>query len=96
MDFKTDLPLSDGHNPLWVIVDRYTKMAQFIPLKKKEKKSENLAMIFARDIWKLHRIPSDIISDRDSQFTMKFWKTFIAAIGIKPWMSTAFHPETDG
>jgi hypothetical protein len=63
MDFITDLPVSDGFDQLCVIIDRYTKMAHFIPLKKKEKKAENLTLIFAREIWRLHGIPSDIVSD---------------------------------
>jgi hypothetical protein len=72
MDFIIDLPLSDGYDQLWVIIDRYTKMAHFIPLKKKEKKAENFTLIFACEIWRLHRIPTDIVFDRDSRFTSKF------------------------
>jgi hypothetical protein len=82
MDFITDLPLSEGCDQLWVIIDRYTKMAHFIPLKKKNKKGEDLATIFAREIWRLHGIPADIISDRDSRFTSRFWKSLIATLGI--------------
>jgi hypothetical protein len=55
-----------------VIIDRYTKMAHFILQKKKNKMAEDLATIFAREIWRLHGIPADIISDRDSRFTSKF------------------------
>jgi hypothetical protein len=77
MDSITDLPLSDGCDQLWVIIDRYTKMAHFIPLKKKHKKAEDLAMIFGSEIWKIHGIPLDIVSDRDSRFTSKFWLFFI-------------------
>jgi hypothetical protein len=71
-------------------------MAHFTPLKKKEKKAENLALIFGREIWILDAIPSDIVSDRDSRFTLKFWKAFLTGMGIKPRMSTAFHHEIDG
>jgi hypothetical protein len=66
MDFITDLALSNGHDQLWVIVDHYTTIGHFIPLNKKEKKVETLTMIFPCGIWKLHRIPSDKFSDRDS------------------------------
>jgi transposase InsO family protein len=96
MDFITDLPLSEGCDQLWVIIDRYTKMAHFIPLKKKNKKAEDLATIFVREIWRLHGIPADIISDRDSRFTSKYWKSLIATLGIPPWMSTAFHQQSAG
>ena len=96
MDFITDLPLSDGHDSLWVIVDRFTKMAHFIPLKTDGKKAPDLARIFLREVWRLHGLPSTIISDRDARFTSKFWETITATLNIKRGMSTAFHPQTDG
>jgi hypothetical protein len=96
MDFITDLPESSGCDQLWVVVDRFTKMAHFIPLQKDGKTTEDLARIFAREIWKLHGLPTDIVSDRDSRFTSTTWKAFIGTLGIKPRMSTAFHPQTDG
>jgi hypothetical protein len=96
MDFITDLPESEGCDQLWVIIDRYTKMAHFIPLPKVGKTASDLAKIFAREIWRLHGIPSDIVSDRDSRFTSETWKEFLQLLGIRPRMSTAFHPQTDG
>jgi hypothetical protein len=72
------------------------KMAHFIPLQKDGKTTEDLARIFAREIWKLHGLPMDIVSDRDSRFTSVTWKAFIGTLGIKPRMLTAFHPQTDG
>ena len=75
MDFITDLPLSEGCDQLWVIVDRFSKMAHFIPLKKSAKKAEDLAPIFAREIWRIHGVPTDIVSDRDTRFTSKFWQS---------------------
>jgi cytochrome b len=74
MDFITDLPLSENCDQLWVIVDRFTKMAHFIPLKKDQKIVEHLVRIFAREIWRFHGIPTDIISDHNSQFTSTEWK----------------------
>jgi hypothetical protein len=70
-------------------------MSHFMPLKKKEKKAENLAIIFACEIWRLNGILCNIVLAQDSRFTLKVWKAFLTAIGVKPWMSTAFHPETD-
>jgi transposase InsO family protein len=96
MDFITDLPESSGCDQLWVVVDRFTKMAHFIPLQKDGKTTADLVKIFAREIWKLHGLPLDIISDRDSRFTSSTWKVFLGTLGIKPRMSTAFHPQTDG
>jgi hypothetical protein len=72
MDFITDLPLSEGGDQLWVIIDRYTKMSHFILLKNISKKAPDLAVIFAKEIWRLHRLHSDIISHKDSRFTSAF------------------------
>jgi hypothetical protein len=80
MDFITDLLLSNGCDQLWVVIDRYTKMSHFIPLKKNSKKAPDLAVIFAKEIWRLHGLPSDIISDRDSRFTSAFWKSLLSSL----------------
>jgi len=96
MDFITDLPLSGKCDQLWVVVDRFTKMAHFLPLKKEEKGAADLAVIFAREVWKYHGLPADIVLDRDSRFTSETWKEFLRLLGIRPRMSTAFHPQTDG
>jgi len=61
MDFITDLPLSNECDQLWVIIDRFTKMAHFVPLQGKT--SADLAVIFAKEIWRLHGLPTDIVSD---------------------------------
>jgi len=96
MDFITELPVSEGCDQLWVVIDRFTKMAHFLPLEKEKKMAADLAVIFAWQVWKHHRLPSDIVSDRDSKFTSKTWKEFLRLSGIHPRMSTAFHPQTDG
>jgi hypothetical protein len=96
MDFITDLPLSEQCDQLWVVIDRFTKMAHFIPLPKNGKTASDLARIFAREVWRHHGLPSDIVSDRDSRFTSAIWQEFLKQSGIRPRMSTAFHPQTDG
>jgi transposase InsO family protein len=96
MDFITDLPLSEGCDQLWVVIDRFTKMAHFVPLPKNGKTASDLTRIFTREIWRHHGLPSDIVSDRDSRFTSEVWKEFLRLSGIRPRMSTAFHPQTDG
>jgi len=96
MDFIAELPALNGCDQLWVIIDRFTKMAHFLPLKKERKSAADLAVIFAREIWKHHGLPADIVSDRDSRFTSETWKEFRGESGIRPRMSTAFHPQTDG
>jgi hypothetical protein len=69
MDLITDLALSEDCDQLWVIVDKFTKMAHFIPLKKDQKIAEYLVRIFAHETWRFYGILTDIISDYDSQFT---------------------------
>jgi hypothetical protein len=96
MDFITDLPLSKDCDELWVIINRFTKMAHFIPLKKEQKMAEHLVKIFAYKIWRFHSILIDIISDHDSQFMFTKWKQFRGILGLQPQMSTSFHPQTDG
>ena len=94
MDFIRKLPLSEGCDQLWVVIDRFTKMGHFIPLR--EKTAADLAVTFAREVWKHHGLPTDLVSDRVSRFTSKVWKEFLWLSGIRPWISTAFHPQTDG
>jgi transposase InsO family protein len=69
-------------------------MAHFIPLK--EKTATYVARQFVTHIWKAHGLPDDIVSDRDTAFTSKFWKEVMAFLGIQQRMSTAFHSQTDG
>ena len=92
MDFITELPRSNGSTELWVVIDRFSKMAHFIPLEEDKKSAEDRARIFTREIWRLHGLPRDIVYDRDSRFTSNTWKDFLAVTGIRPRMSMAFHP----
>jgi hypothetical protein len=71
MDFIEGLPFSQGYSVIWVIVDRLTKYAHFIPLKHPYA-AEKLAQVFMNQLFKLHGMPQSIISDRDSTFTSKF------------------------
>jgi hypothetical protein len=99
MDFITTLPELHGFSQIWVIVDRLTKMAHFIPLRTGsdgELPVRDLAVIFAKEIWRLHGLPSDIVSDRDTRFTSHFWQELSKHLGINLSMSTAFHPQSDG
>ena len=95
MDFIVSLPLSQGYTKIWVIVDRFSKMAHFIPLKTEEHIKE-LALTFVKEIWRLHALPESIISDRDTRFTSKFWRSLMQMLDVKLNISTAFHPESDG
>ena len=96
MDFITELPVSEKCDQLSVIIDRFTKMVHFIPLLQDGKTVADLAKIFAREVWRFHGLPTDIMSDRDSHFTSEVWQEFLNLLEIRPRMSTAFHPQTDG
>jgi hypothetical protein len=95
MDFMTGLPISDGHNAIWVVIDRLTKMRHFVPCSTTVDAKE-LANLFVMNIFHLHGLPDSIISDRGPQFASRFWKYLCNSLHIEPCLSTAFHPETDG
>lgn len=96
MDFVSGLPRSPtGHDTIWVIVDRLTKSAHFLPIKKADPASK-LGKMYIREIVRLHGVPVTIVSDRDSKFHSQFWKGMQAALGTRVNLSTSFHPETDG
>ncbi|GJR93716.1 reverse transcriptase domain-containing protein [Tanacetum coccineum] len=96
MDFVTKLPkTSTGHDAIWVIVDRLTKSAHFIPIRATDS-METLTRLYIKEIVSRHGVPISIISDRDSHFTSRFWQSLQNALGTQLDMSTAYHPETDG
>jgi len=95
MDLITDLPKSEGHDAILIVIDRLTKMAHFLPCSK-EIDWRQFSEIFMREIFRLHGLPKDIITDRGSIFTSDLWKETTKQLGIERRLSTAFHPQTDG
>ncbi|XP_035840312.1 uncharacterized protein LOC118487512 [Helianthus annuus] len=96
MDFITKLPRTkNGHDTIWVIVDRLTKSAHFLPIRE-DYKMDKLARIYVKEIVTRHGVPISIISDRYSRFTSRFWQSFQKELGTKVNLSTAYHPQTDG
>ncbi|GKE03704.1 putative reverse transcriptase domain-containing protein, partial [Tanacetum coccineum] len=96
MDFITKLPkTSNEHDTIWVIVDRLTKSAHFIPTRETDS-METLTRLYIKEIVSQHGVPISIILDRDSHFTSRFWQSLQSALGTQLYMSTAYHPETDG
>jgi len=95
MDFIVGLPESHGHTKIWVVVDRFSKMSHFIPLSTDTPITE-LANLFLKEVWRLHGLPSSVVSDRDSRFQSKFWLAIMDALKVEVNFSTAFHPQTDG
>ncbi|GJW27318.1 reverse transcriptase domain-containing protein [Tanacetum coccineum] len=96
MDFVTKLPkTTSGQDTIWVIVDRLTKSAHFLPMKETDT-MEKLTRQYLKEVVSRHGVPVSIISDRDSKFTSHFWKSLNEALGTQLDMSTAYHPQTDG
>jgi len=93
-DYITDLPESEGATIILVVVDRFTKMAHFVPIKKKD--SPTVARAYLENVWKYHGFPEDVVSDRNTTFTGSFFTDLYNYLGIKRSMSTAYHPQTDG
>ncbi|GKB06135.1 putative reverse transcriptase domain-containing protein [Tanacetum coccineum] len=83
MDFVTKLPrTSSGHDTIWVIVDRLTKFAHFLPMSE-DYKMDRLAKLYLNEIVSRYGVPILIISDRDSHFTSRFWQAMQEALGTK-------------
>nr|GEU79344.1 reverse transcriptase domain-containing protein [Tanacetum cinerariifolium] len=95
MDFITKLPKSSqGFNTIWVIVDRLTKSAHFLPIRENDP-LDKLARLYLNRIVARHGIPISIICDRDGIFTSNFWKSFQNALGTDLSMSIVYHLEID-
>ena len=96
MDFITGLPkLTKKNDAIMVTVDKLSKFAHFIPVKS-ACKAIDIANIFMKEIFRLHGMPKEIVSDQDTKFTSNFWKSLMAGLETKLLFSTAYHPQTDG
>jgi hypothetical protein len=96
MDYVIGFPrTAKGNNSIWVIVDRLTKSAHFIPIKNTYS-MDQMASTYIREIIRLHGTPVTITSDRDPRFVSRFWQSLQKAMGTRLNLSTAFHPQTDG
>ena len=96
MDFVVWLPLTGRkHDSVWVVVDRLTKSAHFLPMRT-DYSLDKLAELYIKEIVRLHGIPISIISDRDPRFTSRFWGKLQEVLGTRLNFSTTFHLQTDG
>ncbi|KAK8600944.1 hypothetical protein V6N12_050789 [Hibiscus sabdariffa] len=82
-------------NSVWVIVDRLTKCAHFLPVHTTDI-ADKLVELYIREIVRLHGVPKSIVSDRDSKFTARFWDCLHTTLGSQLNFSTSYHPQTDG
>jgi hypothetical protein len=95
MDFMVSLPPSTGFDAIMVVVDRFSKMAHFIPTKDEATTQETGRLSFTH-VFKLHGLLKGIVSNRDPKFTSKFWRALWKKMGSELKMSTSFRPQTDG
>ena len=95
LDYIVKLPESQGFDSIMVVVDRLTKMAHFVPCLETQTTAE-FAKLYFGNIFKLHGLPDDIVSDRGPHFRSEFWKQLTTQCNITRKLSTAYHPETDG
>ncbi|MBW0562432.1 hypothetical protein O181_102147, partial [Austropuccinia psidii MF-1] len=95
MDFITQFALSNNFDSILVVVDRFSKMAIFIPAYGPITSLE-LAQIFISHVFSKNGLPVSIVSDTGSLFVLSFWTNLCQQLKISRDLSTAFHPETDG
>jgi len=96
MDFVMGLPITASRkNAIWVIVDRLTKSAPFVPIHDSWA-VDRLTQLYVKEIVRLHGVPRDIISDGDFLFQACFWKALQKSFGTKLQFSSAYRPKTDG
>jgi transposase InsO family protein len=95
MDFIVKLPISHGYDLIWVVCDRLTCAAHFIPCQESMNAPE-LAWLFLDCIFHLHGLPDSIVSDRGPIFVSNFWKSLLTHLGVQSKTSTAYHVQTDG
>jgi len=94
MDFIIDLRNVKGYNQCWVIVDRFTKMVHFIPLK--NRKAKELVLIYVSEVWRLHGLPKRVVSARSTVFMSLLWSEVMRLLEVELEKSLAYHPQTDG
>ncbi len=96
MDFIVGLPrTAKGYDSIWVIIDRLTKIAHFLPVKTNSPVTVYAQLYIAR-ILSLHGVPKTIVSDCGPQFVAMFWEALHKSLGTKLLHSSAYHPQTSG
>jgi len=94
VDFITKLPMMAEKDAILVVCNRLSKIAHFIAITEKMTVKE-LVRLFRDNVWRLHRLPESVVSDRGPQFMVELTKKLNGMLGIKTKLSTAFHSQTD-
>lgn len=95
MDFIEGLPKSHGKEAILVVVDRFTEYRHFIALTHPYT-AEGVSKVFMENVYKLHGLPKDIISDKEKVFHSGFWHTVFKQLHMHLSLSTPYHPQSDG
>jgi transposase InsO family protein len=95
MDFVEGFPKVGGKSVILTVVDRFSKMAHFLPLGHPYTAASVAKAFFDGIVW-LHGLPCSIVSDRDTVFTSAFWTKLFRLAGVKLHMSSTFHPQSNG
>lgn len=95
LDFVTGLPTSAGNTTILTVVDRFSKMAQFVAMPKLPNAKETAEAMLSH-VFRIHGFPSDVVSDRGPQFVSRFWKEFCRLIQATVSLTSGYHPQSNG